>query len=107
MKNNRKIFRWTNPRTGKKYKLEIVPHFKRILRKIETEEEAEDFFAHYAECCDDEKQAEHNIGYIAGLIKDQDIREDILDLFMVEEQISPIPLFSREYSLSRRIREGH
>jgi hypothetical protein len=102
----RKKFRWVNPVTGKKYKLDVVPDFKRVLRKIETDEEAEDFFAAYVECCDDEKQAEHNIGYIAGLVKNSDIREDILDLFLVEEQVEPIPLFKREYSLSPHVRRA-
>lgn len=101
----RKKFSWTNPKTGKKYKdICTTGQFVRLLEKRITEEDqAESFFEAYSQAS---KHAEHNIGYLANLIEDADVREDVLDLFLVEAQIEPKPLLNREYSLSVWVRNG-
>lgn len=101
----RKKFNWTDPVTGKKYKnICTTPQFVKLLEKrIEEEEQAESFYAAYSEAS---KHAEHNVGYLIGLISDADVREDALDLFMVEPQTKPMPLLNREYSLSPWVRGG-
>lgn len=83
----RKPFKW------KKKKIWTTPDFLNVLIEIEKEEDAESFVQAYSEVCD---QAEEMIGYYARLIgakkppeNDPDywkyIKEDILDLFMVDE----------------------
>lgn len=71
-----------------------------LIYEIETEEDAETFFEEYAKVCPD---AEHNIGYLAGLIRDEDVQQDVLDLFMVELQIEPRQLFGGNSSYGIKI----
>lgn len=103
--NKRKRFSWTDPTTDKKYKdICTLPKFMRLLEDvIEDEERAESFMSAYGEVCDD---AEHNLGYLANLIKDPDIRDDVLDLFLVDLQDEPRRLLNRPYSLSSQVRGG-
>lgn len=103
----REKFRWVDPVSKKKYRVEVTRDFLHLLTNvIETDEQAEHFFEHYAKCCNNNEQAEYNIGYLAGLIKDKDVREDVLDLFMVDLQISPRQYFRREYALSTWVRSN-
>jgi hypothetical protein len=81
----RKPFIWVDPETEKKHRMWTTPDIVNILENvIESEDQAEDFFNHYERVS---QFAEQNIGYFAGLIKDTDIREDVLDLFMVDPNI--------------------
>jgi hypothetical protein len=97
----RKKFNWTDPRSPKwkTYRdIVSVPQIVSLLEeKIETVEQAESFFEAYREACRD---AEHNLGYCANLIKDKDVREDVLDLFMIDAQTEPRQILDPEYRFS-------
>lgn len=99
----RKQFNWKDPTTGIKYRdIFSAQHFVNLLANvIETEEQAESFLEKYKEACSD---AEYNIGYFIRLISDPDIREDALELWMVDIQLSPRQALNREYSFSEQIR---
>lgn len=95
----RKKFNWVDPVTEKKYKdICTTKQLVRLLsKKIETDEQAEDFLEAYSACS---SEAEHNIGYLIGLIKNKDVREDCFDLWMVDPQIEPRQLLNKEYRFS-------
>lgn len=101
----RKIFTWVDPTTDELYEdICTTPQLRDLLENIiEEDEQAESFFEAYSQVCDD---AEYNIGYLANLISDSDIREDVLDLFLVDPQVEPRQLLNREYLLSRTVRNG-
>jgi len=97
----RKIFTWVDD-TGRKVKkyrdISTTPKMMMLLEEvIETPKQAESFKKAYAKAS---KDSEYNIGYFAGLISDPDLREDVLDLFDVEEQLSPRQMFDLEYRFS-------
>lgn len=73
---------WKNPESGDKHEIWGTPDIKYLLEEvIETEAQAEDFFAAYEKVS---AHAEDNLGYYCFLIKDEEIREDAADLFMIE-----------------------
>lgn len=96
----RKKFNWVDPVTKKKHKeLVTTPQFIKLLtRTIQTEEQAEDFLEAYRAVSE---HAEHNVGYFANLIQDKDVRDDVLELFMVDLQTEPRQVLNKEYRLSQ------
>jgi hypothetical protein len=94
----RKKFTWIDPTTGKKYKdICTSVKFRHLIEDvIEEEAQAESFFQAYRKVSD---HAEHNIGYFANMIGDSDIREDVLDLFLVDVQTEPRHLLNPEFAL--------
>jgi hypothetical protein len=64
----------------------VIPHLMDTILGIEDEEVAEDFFEAYSEVCD---HAEPMVGYMAyliGLKEGPEVKDDILELFMIDEK---------------------
>lgn len=60
-----------------------LPQLRETLYLISEQEEADDFMLKYAEVCEDDDHALHNITYILGLSPRDEV-EEVCDLFGVE-----------------------
>lgn len=74
-----------------------LPDLVETLQLLGGQDEADDFIAVYAEACEDDDVALHNVGYMAELIShsDKESAEAICDLFGVGFQIEPKHTFGK------------
>lgn len=78
------------------------------IMRIWTQDDADDFMSAYAEVCDDDEHALHNIGYIARLVHDfaltadQDDGSGEVELFTEYEARRILKLFDVEFQTMPR-----